>query len=469
MIPFEEVAVIDRNAEYRGVPAEELMENAGRKLADVISEKFSERPVLFICGTGNNGGDAYVAARYLRRRWEDADIVVYLVKSRDEIRSGIAEENFKEFDGDVIERLEWSDLDHNTIIVDAMLGTGVKGKIREPYRSVIEKINELENPVVSVDVPSGLGSDIQVSPQVTVTFHDAKERMNVKNSGKIEVVDIGIPEMALTHTGPGEMLLYPSAGEDSHKGENGRMLIIGGGPYYGAPALAAKAAYRTGVDLVHLAVPSSIKDIVSSYSPNFLVHPLDGNILRKDHVEKILSLAERCDSIVIGPGLGDSDKTIKAVKMLIEEIEIPMVIDADGLKAVDENTEVVPQAVLTPHRGEFEMLIDEKVVKDLDEKADEFAKKQSVVLVVKGRKDYITKGEDYRWNDFGNAGMTVGGTGDVLSGVIGALMSKGVEDFNAGRIGSYMTCRAGDKAFDEMKWGLIPEDIIENLHTLFDD
>jgi len=469
MLPFEEVAVIDRNAEYRGVPAKELMENAGKKLAEVISENFSERQVLFICGTGNNGGDAYVAARYLKKRWQSVDIMIYLVKGSDAIRSDIAKENLEEFEGKVIEKLEWSTIDSNTIIVDAMLGTGVKGKIREPYRSVIRKINDIGNSVVSVDLPSGLGSDVKVNPKITVTFHDVKEGMTVENSGKIEIKHIGIPEKAVDHTGPGELLLYPKSKSDSHKGENGRLLIIGGGPYTGAPALAAMAAYRTGVDLVHLAVPSYIREIVASYSPNFLVHPLEGTILMGKHIEKILSLSTECDAVIIGPGLGDDEETLIAVKKLIHELDIPMVIDADALKAVKPGeTEFDTPTILTPHQREFEMLIEGKVEeKELDKKADKFAKDNSVVLVVKGKKDYITVGDDYRWNDFGNEGMTVGGTGDVLSGVIGALMSKGLDAFTAGRVGAYMTARAGDKAFEEVRWGLIPEDMIKKLPALF--
>ncbi len=471
MLSFEEVPVIDRNAEYRGVPAKELMENAGRKLAQVILNEFSERSVLFICGTGNNGGDAYVAARHLRKTWEQVDIMVHLLKSREDIRSDIAEENFKKFEGKIIEDLDWSSIDENTIIVDAMLGTGVKGKIREPYKSVIKKINDLKNPVISVDVPSGLGADIKVKPQITATFHDVKQGMTVENSGKIEIEDIGIPETAIDHTGPGELLLYPRSQKDSHKGENGRLLIIGGGPYTGAPALAGKAAYRTGVDLVHLAVPSSIADIISGYSPDFLVHRLKGDILVEEHVKKILSISKKCDSVIIGPGLGDDGKTLRSVEECMDKLDIPMVIDADALKAVKGGEmEYAPPAILTPHRGEFEMLIDEKLKeKELDKKALEFAKDKSVVLVVKGKNDYITDGQDYRWNDFGNEGMTVGGTGDTLSGVIGALLSKGAGPFKAARIGAYMTCRAGDQAFDELKWGLIPEDIIKRLPTLFSD
>ena len=468
MLRFDEVAVIDRNAEYRGVPAEKLMENAGKRLAEVIADKFSERPVLFVCGTGNNGGDAYVAARYLREEWNSVDIRLYLIKSEEDIRSEIAAKNFERFEGEVIEDIEWSELDRNTVIIDAMLGTGVKGEIREPYRSVIEKINGLDNPVVSVDVPSGLGSDVKVNPQLTVTFHDIKEGMDVENSGKIEIEDIGIPEKALDHTGPGDMFLYPSPEKESHKGENGRLLVVGGGPYTGAPALAAKAAYRTGVDLVHLAVPSSIVDVVAGYSPEFLTHPLEGEKLKEKHVDKILSLSEECDSVVIGPGLGDDEDTIKAVELIMSKLELPMLIDADALKAVDENTDFDPPTVLTPHRGEFETILGQELREgDIERKANSFVSGKSVVLVVKGVEDYITDGEQYRWNDLGNPAMTVGGTGDVLSGVIGALMSKGLDAFTAGRVGAYMTARAGDKAFEEVRWGLIPEDMIEKLPALF--
>lgn len=469
MLQFEEVAVMDRNSEYRGVPPEELMENAGEGLAKFISDEYSERSVLFICGTGNNGGDAYVAGRHLLNRWEQAEIMVYLVKGENDIRTDISEKNFQRFEGKVLDELDFDGIEKDTIIVDAMLGTGIKGDIREPYRSIIKKINEVKNPVVSVDVPSGLGADVSVSPDLTVTFHDKKEGMNRENSGDIKVVDIGVPEEALKKTGPGEMLLYPTSREDSHKGQNGRLLIVGGGPYVGAPALAGMAAYRTGVDLVHLAVPSSIVGVVSGYSPDFLVHPLDGHTLKKEHVEKISSIAKSCDSAVIGPGLGDDAETIEAVKELMNKIKIPITVDADALKAIDVDESLDDRAVLTPHGGEFEMMLGESIGEKLAERADSFAERTDSVLVVKGVEDYVTDGKTRKWNDFGNSGMTVGGTGDVLSGVIGALMSKGMDPFDAARTGVYMTCRAGDKAFEESKWGLIPEDIIEKLPAMFED
>ncbi len=465
MLPYEEIAVMDRNSEFRGVPPEELMENAGKGLAEEIIDNYSERNVLFICGTGNNGGDAYVAARYISERWGKENVKVFLIKGKDSVRSDISRENLEKVDCELVEKMDWESLDEDTILVDALLGTGIKGDIREPYRGVIEKINGSDNPIVSVDVPSGLGADISVRPNLTVTFHDLKEGMSEKNSGEILIKDIGIPEKAITHTGPGEMILYPRPSKDSHKGENGRLLIVGGGPYTGAPVLAGKAAYRSGVDLVHLAVPGSVSDIISGYSANFIVHELEGERVDKNNVDKILKLSEESDAVIIGPGLGRNDNTFEAVKNLLERLDKPALVDADGLKAVSEKKiDIGPDTVLTPHKKEFEMLTDGKEDdKKLEERADSFAKENGAVLVVKGVEDYVTDGKQHRWNDFGNEGMTVGGTGDTLSGVIGALMAKGLEPFNSARLGAYMTCRAGDEAFDDLKWGLTPEDIIERL------
>ncbi|MFP3872413.1 MAG: NAD(P)H-hydrate dehydratase [Candidatus Natronoplasma sp.] len=464
MLEFEEVAVMDRNAEYRGVPPVRLMENAGRGLAEEIKERYDERPVIFFCGTGNNGGDAYVAARYLTERW-DEDMTVFLIKGEGSVRSEIARKNLDELHREMIveKELDLLDVEEDTLFVDALLGTGIKGRIREPYREVIKKINR-GGDVVSVDVPSGLGADLAVKPDVTVTFHDKKEGMSEENSGEIIVKDIGVPKKALENTGPGEMLLYPRAQKSSHKGDNGELLIIGGGPYVGAPALAAEAAYRTGADLVYLAVPSSISDIVAGFSPHFIVSPFEGERLEPRHVDEVLGSFSP-DSIVMGPGLGSEERTLQAASEMIRKTDKPLLIDADGLKACKRfGIESDVDTILTPHRGEFEMLVGGEG--DLKERADRFAREEGVTLLVKGKEDYITDGEKYRWNDFGNEGMTVGGTGDTLSGVVGALMSKGLSSFRAGRVGAYLTCRAGDNAFEEYSWGLLSEDITKKIPDL---
>jgi len=465
MLPFKEVAIADRNSEFRGVPPIELMENAGKGLADVIYERYTEQKVLFICGTGNNGGDAYVAARYLSEKIGVDNVTVFLIKGEENIRSDISRRNFEKLECEIVEELDWKRYDDH-LLVDALLGTGIKGKIREPYREVMKNINDRGSPIVSVDVPSGLSADLQVKPDLTVTFHDAKIGMNEEKCGDIIIKDIGIPKKALEYTGPGEMLLYPKPKKDSHKGDNGNLLIVGGGPYTGAPALAAKAAFRTGADLVHLAVPSDIKDIVAGYSESFIVHHLEGDKIKKSHKETILEIAKKCDAAVIGPGLGNDENTLKAVKLLTEQLNIPILIDADGLKAVSKyDIEFENNGILTPHMGEFMKLCDEG---EFPENAVEYSNEHKVSLVVKGKEDFITDGIRKKRNDFGTPAMTVGGTGDTLSGVIGALLSKGIEPYDAGRLGSYITCRAGEKAFESKSWGLMPEDIAENIPEILE-
>ncbi len=453
MIPFTEVAVLDRNSEYRGVPTSQLMENAGKALAEEIDARYPKGPVLFICGTGNNGGDGYVAARYLSE-WRAANVMVYLIKGKDAVNSQMAEKNLEKLECEVIEDMP-GEIPGGYILIDGLLGTGIQGTVREPYRSVIERINRSDDPVISIDIPSGLGADIRVKPDHTVTFHDIKEGMNAENSGEIIVRDIGIPPEAEDHTGPGELLLYPRPGTGSHKGDNGKLLVIGGGPYTGAPALAAMAAYRTGADLVHIAVPSSISSVVAGYSPSFIVHPLEGDELDGSHLERILEISETCDAILIGPGLGDKENTLSTVRKIVETVKKHVVIDADALKSFKD---ILPKegSIITPHHNEFKMMAG-------DLSADDYARRSRVIVLLKGEEDYITDGERSKINDFGTAAMTVGGTGDTLAGVVGALLAKGLTAFNAARLGAYITARAGEFAFDKTNWGLMPEDVSESI------
>jgi len=461
MLQFEEVGVLDMNSEYRGVPAGELMENAGKRLAEEIENRYPDRSVLFICGTGNNGGDGYVAARYLSEWRGKEDVTVFLVKGVEGIRSELARKNLDRLECRVLDDLDEGSM-RGSVIVDAMLGTGIKGSIREPYRDIIKTVNKIGSIVVSVDVPSGLGADIQVRPELTVTFHDKKIGMDEDDCGEIVIKDIGIPEEAERFTGPGELLLYPRPGHGSHKGENGTLLIIGGGPYTGAPALAAMAAYRTGVDLVHLAVPSSISNVVAGFSPSFIVHPLEGKILNEDHIEKISTISKGCDAILLGPGLGEEPKTLEACRAILKDVEIPVVIDADGLKASADDISILPrETILTPHRGEIKLFSETDT--SGEEIADRLTEEYGLTVLLKGEVDYITDGERKKWNDFGTPAMTVGGTGDTLAGVTAGLLSKGMDPFDAARLGSYITCRAGELASEDVGYGLMPEDITEKI------
>ncbi|MFO7991514.1 MAG: NAD(P)H-hydrate dehydratase, partial [Thermoplasmata archaeon] len=384
---------------------------------------------------------------------------VYLIKGREHVRSKIANKNLERLECPVVEDIDWNRVDDH-IIVDGVLGTGVSGSVREPYRSAIQNINGSGNEVVSIDVPSGLGADIQVEPELTVTFHDTKYGMNEDNCGEIIVKDIGIPNEAELYTGPGELILFPVPHEDSHKGGNGTLLIVGGGPFTGAPALSAFGAYRAGVDLVHLAVPSKVNDVVSSYSPSFIVHEMKGDILKREHVDKIIDISAMCDTVLIGPGLGSDRETLEAVEQLLNSLKKPLVIDADALRAFKNNKFGFKHGcVITPHHGELKNIKED--CSDLSKCADELAEEMNLTVLLKGKTDYITDGERHKWNDFGNAGMTVGGTGDTLAGVVGSLLAKGMEPFDAARVGAYITCRAGEIAFEERKWGILPTDVSE--------
>ena len=256
----------------------------------------------------------------------------------------------------------------NDIIIDAMLGIGISGSLKEPYASIVNKINKTSNKkIISVDVPTGLGTNIAVRPHYTITFHDSKIGMNNSNCGKIKVVDIGVPEKAINFVGPGELATYyPIPLKKSHKGDNGRVLVIGGGPYSGAPALCGMAALRTGCDLVYVASPKKSSSVIANYSPNLIVKELSGDILLPEDIDILNDLFKKCDSVVIGPGLGKHPETEKATIEIIKRInkeKIPVVIDADAILPLSSYSNEIfnSKTVITPHAGEFKTFIGLKI------------------------------------------------------------------------------------------------------------
>ncbi len=299
MISPLEMRVLDRNAQSFGVPTLDLMENAGKAVAEVARTEFgaARKAVLVLCGTGNNGGDGLVAARHLAK---DARITVLLARSPDQFDTKEAQTNFERLrDAQILAGLDRSEeaIAEADLIIDALLGIGAGGSLREPFASLVRQVNASGKPVISVDVPSGFGTDLMVRPTVSVALHDAKEGMTPENSGRIRIVDIGIPPKVVTMIGPGEFLLYPIPKATSHKGENGRLLVIAGGPYTGAPALVAFGAFGVGIDLAHLATPALAATVVAGYSPTFIVHPLVGHRLLREDLRQILELAPRADAV----------------------------------------------------------------------------------------------------------------------------------------------------------------------------
>jgi len=478
MISEAEMKVIDTNSEYFGVPTIQLMENAGKNVSEFVrtTVKDTKKNILILCGTGNNGGDGFVAARYLTQYYK---VTVFLAGA--DVKTEMAKKNFQKLQTyDLKIYNSTIDLDRllgeNDILIDALLGTGLVGELKEPYLTIVKKINETKKKmIVSVDVPTGLGSTHMITPDYTLTFHDIKEGMNEKNSRKITIVNIGIPREALTYVGPGELsVYYPRPAKKSHKGENGVVLVIGGGPYIGAPALSGLAALRTGVDLVYIATPQRSWESVAAFSPNFIVKDLAHDMLTKEDIPQIEELLGKCTGVVLGPGLGTASETEEAIIPLVKRIiaeKKPMILDADAIKPVGENLALIKNSttVVTPHVGEFKKLTGITLSQDLDTRiavVNDWAAKLGITIFLKGYIDVLSNGRDFKQNKVHNEAMTVGGTGDVLAGIIGALLSKGIRPFEAVRVAAFLNGEAGNEAFQKKSYGLLATDIIDEIPNI---
>jgi len=478
MITAKEVKVLDINAEYYGTPPDKLMENAGKHVADYIEQNVAHPKIVVLCGPGNNGGDGFVAARYLSKKYP---VTVFLISTEEHIHTSIALMNFSKLKSLPISLHDKRHLDtlsskmnDATVIVDAMLGVGITGELRSPYNEIVKEINQLKDQkIVCVDMPTGMDSSLSVHPHTTITFHDVKPNMNKEKCGEILVKDIQIPEKAQTHVGPGELTIYyPRPKKESHKGQNGRVLIIGGGPYTGAPALSGLAALRTGADLSFVASPEKSARTIASFSPNLIVQPLKSEkYLSQTDVIDIVSNFDQIDSILIGPGLGSHENTAQAVRSLIKEARNKskkIVIDADAIKSLFDHHELIKdsETIITPHAKEFFDLTGETLSSSLSERQDQistWAKKLGITFFVKGSTDVLSDGTITRLNTIHNPAMTVGGTGDVLAGMIAALMAKNTPPMNAVRIAAFLNGEAGNQAFKHTSYGLVATDIIETI------
>jgi NAD(P)H-hydrate epimerase len=455
MITSLDSSVIDANSEALGVGIPFLMMNAGGAVASVLMERFSGKRIAFVCGNGNNGGDGVAAAKIM----DTANVSIYLLKPKDSIRSDFIKGMLSELKCQIRDFSEFDPKKYD-VIVDCALGTGMSGTVREPYDVFIRTANQFKGSVVSVDVPSGLGTNISIKPDMTITLHDTKAGMNSENSGEIIVKDIGIPKEAYENVGPGDMLRYPIPKKDSHKGSNGKLLVIGGGPYYGAPAMSALTAMRIGADIVRLAVPENCSSIVSSFSPVLMVSSLQGDSLRMEHLNVLISLSEHHDAVLIGPGIGISENAAETVRKFVAQCKVPVVVDADGLNALGKDFVSSGKVILTPHHREFQKLGGDP--KNIDS-VRSLAKKMNCVILLKGMVDHISDGEKIRHNSTGCAGMTSAGTGDVLSGIVAGLLCKGMSCFDAASLGAFISGRAGEHAFEERSYGMIATDVIEAI------
>ena len=487
------------------------MESAGKSLAEEVGKiavyTFSKPvKVVIFTGSGGNGGDGFVAARYLLNRGYDVDI--YMLK--DNIRSKEAKVNFEILQNmkprlsrlnicnlKTLEDINNTEVAKSTnseyVIVDGLLGTGIKGNLQTNVKRAIEIINQSSGIKISVDVPSGMDpltgevNDLAVVPDYTISFHKIKTGVRDAEEelvGGLVTADIGIPFEAEYFVSYGDFLRLKNRDENSHKGNNGRLLIVGGSKdYSGAPAIAGMAAIGAGADLVYVATPEKSAEAIKSTSPDLIVKSLEGDKLSLRHSEEILEMADNVDAVLIGPGAGIDDETSKLFNVLVTKIKKPIVLDADSLKQVElsliKNREDI---ILTPHIFEFKSFfnINEDLKLDIDSydfnKVDEnitqfqqITRQIKATVLVKGKYDLILSGTRFRINKSGNAGMTVGGTGDALAGISTSLLAQGLNSFDSACLGVFINGLAGERAFDVKGNGFSATDLVSYIGNVIKD
>ncbi|MHA1303392.1 MAG: NAD(P)H-hydrate dehydratase [Candidatus Heimdallarchaeaceae archaeon] len=477
---IKEIRALEDNAFSLDIPVIQLMENAGKSVAEEIMnipQITSETTLIFFCGYGNNGGDALVAARYLTKQNYTCKIV--LVGKKEKFNSFSAQKNFLRLN-QLLPKERWfrirttadfeeirAELEKDAWIVDGLLGIGVKGEPREPMKSVIDYINlNYNNRTISIDIASGYDP---LSENKTYIKEPAKivclGRNKVKTSDfpntEVIVKPIGIPPEAEQFVGIGDLKwLLPKREEESHKGQNGIIWIIGGSEdYIGAPSLSAFGAFRTGADLVYILIPEDIRGIIASFSPDFITIPGNKKELMPTDIENLL-IDKRLDkaTIIIGPGMKNDNTTRMCVrKLLLSEKEKKIVIDAGALSTItEEELKLMCNhlVVLTPHTREFERIFDVQLPEDLALKkveVEQIAAKWNITILLKGHTDIISNGEQTKYNRTGHPGMTVGGTGDVLTGIVGTLLYILSDPFTAAYLGAYISGKAGE--FASLKYG----------------
>jgi NAD(P)H-hydrate epimerase len=478
MMPLRESRVLDLNAEALGVPVGQLIENAGRALAEhVRALPPSGRGVVVLAGPGNNGADGLAAAALLVRGGVRVRVLSPFPEGAWRTEGAREAAAMLPQEVDLAHAPDEARLDaalaEAGVVVDALLGAGLAGPLRAPYDAWVRALARHAGKVVAADVPTGFGTPTTYKPASTVTFHDIKDGMDEATCGRIHVAPVGIPEEASTQTGPGEYTLYPRGRWDQHKGEGGIVLIIGGGPYTGAPAVAGMAALRAGADLAIILTPERAWEAVASYSPNLVVRPLNGADVNLDDPANRVTLnswLKKAKSVVLGPGLGlmaQAQKSVHHVLQRAAQESVPVVVDADALTALAERHDLLaPNVVLTPHAREFRTLTQRELPAEPEKRAQlvhEEARKLGGAWLVKGPVDVISDGERVKMNPAGHPAMSVGGTGDALAGVVGALLAKGMTPFDAARLGARLTGDAGALAAGEKSWGLVATDVVEAL------
>jgi NAD(P)H-hydrate epimerase len=493
ILTSEQMRNIDRRATERfGIPSLLLMENAAVAVVDAIFERFpdTERAAIF-CGTGANGGDGLAVARHLENR----GVVPVVIVAGDRAKySGDAKVNLTicerlnvpmldVVDGDSLSEalVRATDAD---VVVDALFGTGLNRAAEGIYAEVIRSMNELALPIVAVDLPSGANAssafpfDPCVQAAVTVTFAAPKLchvfEPAAMQCGEVIVADISIPTAAVEDENVTLSLTTPAGVRphlaarfaDTHKGTYGHVAIVAGSlGRSGAAVMCARGAIRSGAGLVTVVTDVDAATLVNAGSIESMTFPVVA--MERTVIPQVLEFIKSKDAVLVGPGLRDTDDSYAFVRELVgaHGVRPPLVIDASGLNAFAGRAAEIKASVITPHPGELARLLGHPVNDDRIGAAREAARTCKCVVVLKGHHTLIADPEGHvNVNPTGNPGMASGGMGDVLGGMIAALLARGVDPFDAACTGVYLHGFAGDLLAEEMgDTGLAAMDLAERI------
>jgi NAD(P)H-hydrate epimerase len=517
IITTSQMRELDRLAISAGTAGETLMETAGEAVADAacqLARRFRGNSILVFAGKGNNGGDAFVAARRLRAHGfsvtlalccRPSEIKGDALKHFQRLNEPLPDEWAEEYECNIEtveihnakDALAAFDKAEPIVVVDGLLGTGLEGAPRSPIAEIIDAINFREIPVVAIDVPSGLNSDTGESAgaviHATVTVTMGLPKIGLVRPcaldivGRLEIADLGIPRSLLSlmdtdvHliTADDVRRLLPARKRTAHKGAFGHVLVLAGCEgLTGAAVLCAEAVARSGAGLVTLAVPQKIYSIIAAQCREVMPRPLadtDAGSFSLKALDGIDDLIARCNVVALGPGIGQHPETREFVHRFIARCLRPMVLDADALNAIAHKPSVLKQAkaaiVVTPHPGEMARLTDsttERVQSRRWETAREIAAAHGVVTVLKGAGTVIARPDSQEiWlNMTGNPGMAKGGMGDVLTGLIAGFIAQGISPFDAARVAVHLHGLAADAvATKTCEQTMRATDVLENLST----
>ncbi len=497
--PKEMNAIDKLMAEHYAVPTLLLMENAGNAIATYLTQNYGvDSKIVFITGSGNNGGDGWCAARLMHARGYRVKVVSLCGKDR---MGELVQKNCEMAEllgvditlsastGDIGVALLGCD-----VAVDAILGTGISGSVKQETADIIALINNSGRNIVSVDLPSGINAEdgsvcgVAVQADAVIVLGTLKQGLlfaPARNCYKKLVVDnISIPNEIFRQNSAVKRVLYPqdvkvmlkARKSTSHKGTFGKLGIIAGSPgMTGAACLCANAALKSGAGIIQVAIPRSLNSILEVKLTEQMSTPMPENDFGAlSHSKELMDFCDGKSALVIGPGLSRKAEGEKFIPEILRTFNGITVLDADGLNIIAKTPEILTygRCIITPHLGEMARLCGlsvGEIEKNQTQVAIDFVKKYGVTVVLKNYITVIASPDgEVVFNLTGNEGMATGGSGDVLSGIIGSLCAQGYSAFDAAALGAYINGAAADIAAEKIsKISLCPGDTVDNISNVF--